>query len=519
MLIFDVLKEYAADDMLRSALQEDTRDTSYGEFIKQVHQLCHFLQKKYQVGPTSRVVFFLPNSHNFATYFFAVTYLGGIVIPLNPYSSDTSHEQDLKKLQITHVVTASALLDRLRLILRNVWLSETPILETEKIFCGNEPIEYLHTTGIPKPKHHQTAVLLRTQGVVYKPRFVPATHFQLETHVKALKGLYDLKKKDHFLSWLTWVHPFSLIHGFLLPLLSGATCGCDPQLPPQSWIGYLKSQHFTRLVGTPKHFYELLVGCRNEKYTLPEIKSVSVGLGTLSQPLRKTFGLLRIPALHSYGLSESIWTLAMENFHTSNMMGSLAMQTLSGFEYKIMEPGGKDITHLKRKDGLLAVKGPGVMKQYEPPHYGSRSKAEIEILQKQEIKTADFLRNDWLYTQDVVRMEETSNGIFLHFLGRKQDCVLIGDRYASPYVIDALVKGSPGVIDAAGYPFVRKDGTTGVGCAIVKQEDSLNMNALQIKFQKFLPPAFMPETIRFVDAIPKDAGGNPLRYRLSLGEG
>ena len=135
----------------------------------------------------------------------------------------------------------------------------------------------------------------------------------------------------------------------------------------------------------------------------------------------------------NYGLSESTGPgcvhLGMENEHKIGAIG------LPGFnwESRIVDPEGKPVP--SGEVGELAVRGDGVMREYY----------------KNPEATAAALRDGWLYTGDMARLDEDG---FIFLVDRKKDVIICGGENVFPVEVEDFLHTNTKIKDVAaiGYP-------------------------------------------------------------------
>jgi acyl-CoA synthetase (AMP-forming)/AMP-acid ligase II len=130
----------------------------------------------------------------------------------------------------------------------------------------------------------------------------------------------------------------------------------------------------------------------------------------------------------NYGLSESIGPgcvhLGIENIHKVGAIG------IPGYEWEVkIIDDSKNIVP-QGEVGELAVKGPGVMKCYY----------------KDPKATEAVLKDGWLYTGDMARMDEDG---FIYLVDRKKDVIISGGENIYPVQIEDFLRAHEAIKDAA----------------------------------------------------------------------
>jgi len=195
----------------------------------------------------------------------------------------------------------------------------------------------------------------------------------------------------------------------------------------------------------------------------------------------------------NYGLSESTGPgavhLGVENI---DHVGAIGVPGF-GWETKIVGPDG--ITPVKKGEvGELALKGPGVMKEYY-----KNPKATAEIMKEP----------GWLLTGD---MAEDREG-FIYLVDRAKDVIISGGENLYPVQIEDFIRANPAVKDVAviGLPDARL-GEIATAIVSVKEGATLDEASLQA-FCLGLPRYKRPRKIIFAE-VPRNPTGKIEKPKL-----
>ncbi len=187
----------------------------------------------------------------------------------------------------------------------------------------------------------------------------------------------------------------------------------------------------------------------------------------------------------NYGLSESIGPgcvhLGVENVHKVGAIGKPGY----GWECAIVDPQGNTVE--QGDVGELIVKGPGVMLCYY----------------KNEEATAEVLRDGWLYTGDMARMDEDG---FIYLVDRKKDVVISGGENLYPVQIEDFLRAFDKIKDVAviGLPHPRLGE---IAAAIIEIKDGVTCTEEEINaFCEGMPRYKRPKKIIF-DKVPRNPTG------------
>jgi long-chain acyl-CoA synthetase len=199
--------------------------------------------------------------------------------------------------------------------------------------------------------------------------------------------------------------------------------------------------------------------------------------------------------MEAYGLSEASSATHITPYPHGAPRGSIGLP-LPDTKAKIMDiETGQRECHVGEV-GELVVKGPQIMQGYW-------NNPDL---------TAAVLRNGWLFTGDMARVDEDG---YFYLVDRKDDLIISNGFNIYPGQIEDVLKRHPKVKDAAviGIP----DRTRGQAIvAVVALKEGLGGNKEEfLKYCKENMPNYrLPKTILIRDAIPRDPAGKLLRRIL-----
>jgi acyl-CoA synthetase (AMP-forming)/AMP-acid ligase II len=194
----------------------------------------------------------------------------------------------------------------------------------------------------------------------------------------------------------------------------------------------------------------------------------------------------------NYGLSESIGPgcvhLGIENIHKVGAIGKAGYS----WEVQIVDENGKPLE--QGAVGELCVKGPGVMKCY----YNNPE------------ATAEILKNGWLFTGDMARMDEDG---FIYLVDRKKDVIITGGENIYPVQIEDFLRTHDAIKDVAaiGLPDHRLGEIT---AAIIELKPGFPSSEAELmQFCSALPRYKRPRKIIF-DHVPRNPTGKIEKPKL-----
>jgi long-chain acyl-CoA synthetase len=194
----------------------------------------------------------------------------------------------------------------------------------------------------------------------------------------------------------------------------------------------------------------------------------------------------------NYGLTESsgpCMHLGLENIHK---LGSIGYSRLN-LDARIVNDKDEDVS--VGEVGELILKGHCIMKGYY----------------KNPEKTAEILKNGWLHTGDMVKMDEDG---FIYFVDRKKDVIITGGENIFPVDLESVLIGQPKVKDVAviGIPDERYGE---VVAAIVEPKPDTDLTEAEMRayFEPQLPKYAWPRLVLFGE-VPRNPTGKIEKPKL-----
>ena len=200
-----------------------------------------------------------------------------------------------------------------------------------------------------------------------------------------------------------------------------------------------------------------------------------------------------------YGMTEMSPVMLCNPRTGRKKPGSIGMP-LSDTDVKLIDPE-TGMSPQSGEPGEIVIRGPQIMRGYY-------NKPE---------ETANAVRDGWMYTGDVARMDEDG---YFYLVDRLKDMVIVSGFKVFTREVDEVLAKHPDVLMAAtiGMPDPERPGSERVGCAIVLREGVAKSNEEKEKIRAFLKenvaPYKMPRVIEFMDELPTSGVGKILKREL-----
>jgi long-chain acyl-CoA synthetase len=337
------------------------------------------------------------------------------------------------------------------------------------------------------------AVVLYTAGTTGRPKGVALSHGNLVSNARAAASLYELDRT----AWALSVLPLSHSYG-LTVMNAGNILGTKGVLlrwfTPDGVLETIERFRVQSMAGVPTMYVYLLNYPEAGRFDTSSMRSWGSGAAPLPleivEPFEKKFGGR---LMEGYGLTEASPVVSAHRLSGIRKLGSVG-QPIPGVEVVILDDDDRPVP--TGEIGEVCVRGPNVMLGYY----------------RLPEETAKTLRNGWLHTGDVGRLDEDG---FLYIVERKKDLIIRGGfnvypreveevLYAHPFVAEAAVVG---MRDALMGEEVLAFVTLKPG-AVVDADDLIAF--CQTRLAKFK----CPKQVRFVEALPKSPIGKILRKEL-----
>jgi len=169
---------------------------------------------------------------------------------------------------------------------------------------------------------------------------------------------------------------------------------------------------------------------------------------------------------------------------------------LPGIEAKIVDPEDSERLMPVGELGELAIKGPCIMSGYW----------------QMPTETANALRDGWLYTGDIARMDEDG---YFYIEDRKKDMIIASGYNVYPREVEEVLATHPDILEVAvaGVPDERR-GETVKAWIVKKPESTLTEQELVEWSKERLAKYKYPRIVEFRDELPRTTVGKVLKREL-----
>lgn len=345
-----------------------------------------------------------------------------------------------------------------------------------------------------------TIFLMYTGGTTGPSKGAVLTHRSYMSNRLQTLTYLDLKPDIIALSAFPMFHIAGLAFGGF-SMTNGATQICVPNPRDTHFIiEALEKYKPNIIVNVPTVFFEMM--------KQPEFKALDKSNLDFCLSAAAPFPPENIAELESvigpnfielYGMTETSPVTCCNPRHGKKKPSSIGMP-LPDTEFKLVDPSTGELA-APGEPGEIAIRGPQVMKgYYEQPE-----------------ETANALRDGWMFTGDVARMDEDG---YFYIVDRVKDMVIVSGFKVFTRELDDVLIQHPDVDLAAtiGYPDPDRPGSERVAAAIVLKPGVEKSDAEKEKLLEFLrenvAPYKVPKTVEFMDELPTSGVGKILKREL-----
>jgi long-chain acyl-CoA synthetase len=490
------------------ALTQGERRITYGGLLDLTEKMAAALSAA-GVKKGDRVGLMLPNCPEYVIGFFGAMRIGAVATQVNPLYVGRELEHIFNNSGSETVIAHAMMYGKVKNVQRHTALERVIVVGEPEggLQDGDTTFDnYLSSASGPAPEveidpHEDLSSIQYTGGTTGVSKGAMLTHANL---LGGVQQTIDLLIEDPSAfpenGKAVAVAPFFHIFGMTMVLLFGFRHGWNlllvPKFQPDEMMQLIKREKPIMLAGVATLYMALHSHPDMEEYGLDEVLlytsgGASVPVGLLNSFKRRTGRDI----WEGYGLSEGA-PVSFNTYLKGSVGGSIGVP-IPGTDVRVVdaETGEQEVP--LGEPGELVVKGPQVMKGYwQMPE-----------------ETAKTLRNGWLHTGDIARMDEEG---YLYIVDRKKDMINTSGFKVYPREVEEVLYQHEEVVEAVavGVPDEYR-GETVKAFVVRKPGNAVSEEELVSYCKENLAPYKVPKVLEFRDELPKSAVGKLLRRVLA----
>ncbi len=498
--IGDWIKKWSFLQPNKRALIFEDRPFTYQELYLRTNQLCHFLLER-GIQKGDRVSVLLYNCHQYIEIFFALSKIGVILVPLNWRLAGPELEFIIKDSGSRMLIfdpefeeVVNSLRPILNLSNENYVAVGSPCpdwaKDYEKVLLENP----VHEPHLPVPVGDEDPhILMYTSGTTGVPKGAILSH--RKTFFNALNAdiFYNLTSKDIMIVSRPMFHSGGLLVEAAPFLYKGSTLILKKRFRPHEILETIQKYRVT-LLELPATVYQfILMECDLNQYDLSSIRYYLTGGERVPKAILKEYYRKGITISQIFGQTEASTITFLSPDDAVLKIGSVGLPVFHG-EVRIVDKLGKDVS--PGEVGEIIIKGPTLMSGYW-------NRPDL---------TAETIRDGWLYTGDLARMDEEG---YIYIMDRERDMYISGGENVYPAEIEKVLHTHPKIFDVGivGVPD-KKWGEVGKAFIVLKPAETMGSDEVFQFLKGKVAKYKIPKYIVFIEELPKTASGKIQKFVL-----
>ena len=462
------------------------------------------------INDGDRVCLFMDRIPELYLSFLGILKTGAIVQPLFSAFGEESLFVRLENAQTRAIMTQRKIRSRLpflELVIIVDAMKPEEMKSGEMLFIleKSDPVEEfdIYPTMAESP-----SVLHYTSGTTGQPKGVKHVHYSIISQYLTTKWVLDIRDDDIY--WCTadpgWVTGTS--YGIIGPWSLGATqCVLDTGFSAQAWYRFIEKHRITVWYSAPTAIRSLMKAGDEmvKQFDLSSLRHLaSVGEPLNSEAIiwsEKVFGR----QFHDTFWQTETGSIMITNFPGMKIKPGSMGKPFPGITGTVLDPNTFSPITEPGRAGLIAFKPgwPAMMRSYW----------------RNEEKYREKFVNGWYLSGDRSFIDEDG---YYWFIGRDDDVINTGGHLVSPFEVESALLEHPAIAESA----------------VTSKPDEINMEVvkafitlkpgftagpdLELDIMNFirrkLSSVAMPQTVEFMDKLPKTRSGKIMRRLLHAKE-
>lgn len=525
--LLDIFEQSIAQYPNKTAFINMGKSISFTELDQQSTAFAAYLQTELGLKKGDAVAIMMPNLLQYPIALMGVLRAGCVVVNVNPLYTPRELEHQLNdskakaivivdnfahtlaaietKVKLEHVIltTMGDRLGTLKGALVNFVVKRikklVPAYKLTKFVRFNQVLDKGRTLSYSKPEMQgaDIAFLQYTGGTTGVSKGAMLTHRNMVANLEQVSGCLDSflnKGGEYVVTALPLYHIFALTANFFTFFKYGGTnlLITNPR-DMKTFVKELAAFPFTAITGVNTLFNGLLNTPGFAELDFSKLK-LSLGGGmAVQRPVAERWQKITGTRLvEGYGLTECCPLVTISPYDLDSFNGSIGLPAPST-DIRLVGEEGLDVA--PGEPGEMLVSGPQVMLGYL----------------NREDETAKVLKDGWLYTGDIARMDEQG---FFYIVDRKKDMILVSGFNVYPNEIEEVVAMSDKVLEVAAVGVPNEASGEAVKLFIVKKDASLTEQEVIQHCRQHLTGYKVPKLVEFRTELPKTNVGKILRREL-----
>ncbi|MEW6265340.1 MAG: long-chain fatty acid--CoA ligase [Thermodesulfobacteriota bacterium] len=470
------------------------------EFNARVNKLAHAFQEM-GLRQGERVAVLLGNSNVFLEILFALSKLGGIMVPLNFRLAPPELEYILNDSEPVMLIYSPEFLATAEALRAKVPSLKTYLGET-KGGAASDPLYEDWIAGRPadepRPEAEVTLehphFIMYTSGTTGRPKGAVVRQGQTQWNAVNAMHMYTISPEQVTICCAPLFH-IGALHASATPnMYGGAKLIIQRFFDPNGVLKLVEQEKANTMFGIPVMFLFMSQMPDFEKTDFSSVKFFIAGGSPCPRSLIETYLKKGVNFNQGYGMTETATAItALRTEDALRKLGSCGKPVFHT-DVRIVDTQDRDVPQGEK--GEVLIKGPNVIKEYW----------------RRPEDTAKTIVDGWLYSGDVGYLDEEG---YLFLVDRRKDMYISGGENVYPAEVEDVIMAHGQVADAGviGVPD-EKWGEVGLAVVVVKPGETVTADEIIEWCRGRLAGYKRPRKVVFTEALPRTLTGKILKKDL-----
>jgi long-chain acyl-CoA synthetase len=477
------LEESAHNYTNRTVLIFENQRINYDQLNRAVNAVAHLL-KQTGVGKGDKVALMLPNIPEFFYCYFAAVKLGAVAVPLNNLSTSYELLYLLENSDAKVLMTVESARKRYEEIqdklstCKNIITVDNPDKNStfrKALIAG----DFSNPGEIISPD--DPAAIIYTSGLTGKSLGAVLTHRNLYSQSHLIHSVVKRTHLDIGLSLIPLFHSFGATVNMINVIRTGCCVVMMDRFTMEGLFNVIQKEKITYIAAVPRLYLGMMFHEDAANYDVSSLDVCITGGAPMPAEFIPVFEeKFGVKIVEGYGLTEASPACSFNMLDRPQKPGSIGM-AIPGAKIKIVDENGRELP--RGEIGELIVKGDNVMQGYY----------------KDKAATASVIKDGWLYTGDLGRMDDDG---YIFLTGLKKRMIITSGFNVYPKEVEDVLYMNPAI--QAARVVGKKDLMRGeiVKAEIVKKQNYIVDEKEILKHcRTYLSPYKVPREVEFVRKI------------------
>ncbi|HWN58575.1 MAG TPA: long-chain-fatty-acid--CoA ligase [Methylomirabilota bacterium] len=465
--------------------------------------------KEFGLKPRDVIAVLDTNSDLYIECYYGAAKAGLTFLPLNYRAKDGELEYMINTADAKVLLVGDRYLDLIARIQPRLKLSKIvalgegakPMARLGDLIAKAEPDE-----SEAEVEDEDISILMYTSGTTSLPKGVQLRFRDFAAYVTANVEMADGTERGVALVCVPFYH-IAGTTAYMTNIWTGRKVIVMPQFDAKAWLDLVQRERVTHAFVVPTMMKQIIDEPAFATTDLSSLSNLAYGGAQMPvQVIRRAIEVFpkKVGFVNAYGQTETTSSLTVlgpddhrlqgtpqEVEHKLRRLNSIG-KPLPDVEIKVRDEDGKFLPH--GQVGEIIIRTPRIMKGYAGREDDAR------------------LPDGWRATGDLGWLDDDG---YVFFAGRKDDMIIRGGENIAPAEIETVLMSHPGVEECAviGVPSVEW-GQTVKAFVVVRKGHQVGSPELAEFCRSRLASFKRPESIEFIDALPKNPLGKILRKDL-----